>query len=147
MTNSLHTQLELAKAANITPTQAGQLAADPNFEVRAAVAANPKTTGAILRYLAEDTNRNVREAVLRNRNAPLDVRETAVNSDDSTAIKLAYDKAPAAMKVALNHAVARSTNTEIGSLITRARRACRQHAFEKMGAALGAEDADLVETW
>lgn len=147
MTNTLHTQLTLAKAASITPIQAGQLAADGHFEVRAAVAGNPRTTGAILRYLAEDDNRNVREAVLRNRATPFDVRETAVSSEDSAAVKLAYEKAPVAMQHELALTVARSTHSDLADLVARVRRAARQRAFDRMGAALGAEDAELIEAW
>lgn len=147
MTNTLHTQLTLAKAATITPTEAGHLAADEHFEVRAAVASNPAAPEAILRYLAEDTNRNVREAVLRNPHAPLDVREAAARSEDGAAVKLAYEKAPAVMQRQLDTIVARSTVEDIAELVTRARRAARQRAFDRMGAALGAEDAELIEAW
>lgn len=147
MTNSLHTQLTVAKTAAITPTQAGHLAADEHFEVRAAVAANPKVAGAILRYLADDTNRNVREAVLRNPSAPLDVREAAVKGEDGAAITLAYEKAPIHMQHHLDGIVARSTVENISAVVARARRAARQRAFDRMGAALGAEDAELIEAW
>jgi hypothetical protein len=143
----LMNKLSLASAKNLTPIQVGHLAADENPEVRQALATNPSTTPAILSYLAEDADRNVRIAVLRNARTPFNVRVAAVESGDLEAATVAYNKASDYQKAQLQPRLVQNDDETLTDFVSRVRGDARRRAFEKMGAALGAEDAELVETW
>lgn len=140
-------KLSLAQSENLSPVQVGHLAADEDTAVRRALATNPSTTPAILSYLSTDAERDVRIAVLRNARTPLDARLAAVESGDAEAIQVAYNKAPLAHKHRLQLRLVQNSDESLADFVDRVRSDARRRAFEKMGAALGAEDAELVEMW
>lgn len=140
-------KLSLAQSKNLTPVQVGHLAADEDAAVRAVLAANPCTTPAILTYLATDTDRNVRIAVLRNTHTPLEARIAAIESGDAEIIQAAYNKAPSLQKPQLHSHLVQNSDETLTDFVYRVRGDARRRALEKMGAALGAEDADLVDAW
>lgn len=140
-------KLSLAQSKSLTPAQVGHLAADDDAAVRLALAANTCTPSAILSYLAADEDREVRLAVMRNAHTPLAARITVIESGDAQLIQVAYSKAPESHKVRLQPRLVENSDETLADLVSRVRADARRRAFEKMGAALGAEDAELVEAW
>lgn len=136
-------RIDLALSPAITAVQVGHLAGDENKDVRRYLAINPRVPLAILSHLLTDGVAIVRNSVYYNTALPIEMRREGI----AVGICHAIDGAPGPMKDALAREALTAPTKVTAAMVARAKTVARQRAFEKMGAALGAEDAELVEMW
>lgn len=141
MSTDTQARIQMAKRHDLTAQQVGHLAADESTEVRRYLAANPVTPPSILRYLLEDTSKKVRRSLYYNPSLPSDIREAALAAGD----RHAWLGVPDSQKHRYADVVITVSKSDTD--ISHAKYALRVHAIEKMGAALGQEDAELIDLW
>lgn len=136
-------RIDLALSPRINAQQVGHLAGDDDKDVRRYLATNPRVPAVILRHLLTDAVAIVRNSVYYNPALPIEVRREGV----AAGIRHAIDGAPGPMQDVLAKETLTASTKVTAEMVNRAKTIARQRAFEKMGVALGAEDAELVEMW
>jgi hypothetical protein len=128
-------------------TRLREYAGDALPRVRAAVARNASTPLALLMELIADDQLGVAMAAMENPAVPYEVRRAVIETAKDTNLMMAATRSEDGAESQVLRKLADSIRSARRKRGPESKHDIRRRALDKMGAALGAEDADLIEAW